>query len=40
MKKFKLFGFKFIFKKRYGKYFLDSIPTKNIVRIDQNEIIG
>ena len=29
-----------IVTKRYGKYFLDSIPTKNIVRIDQNEIIG
>lgn len=29
-----------IVAKRYGKYFLDSIPTKNIVRIDQNEIIG
>ena len=29
-----------IVTKRYGKYFLDSIPTKNIVRKDQNEIIG
>ncbi len=29
-----------IVTKRYGKYFLDSIPTKNIIRIDQSEIIG
>ena len=29
-----------IVTKRYGKYFLDSIPTKNIQRIDQSEITG
>ncbi len=29
-----------IVTKRYGKYFLDSIPTKNIITIDQNEIIS
>ena len=29
-----------IVTKRYGKYFIDSIPSKNIVRIDQNEIFG
>ena len=29
-----------IVTKRYGKYFLDSIPTKNIIRIDQSEIIS
>lgn len=29
-----------IVTKRYGKYFLDSIPTKNIIRVDQSEIIG
>lgn len=29
-----------IVTKRYGKYFLDSIPTKNIIRIAQDEIIS
>ncbi|WP_300357992.1 helicase C-terminal domain-containing protein [Fusobacterium sp.] len=29
-----------IVTKRYGKYFLDSIPTKNIITIDQSEIIS
>lgn len=28
-----------IVTKRYGKYFLDSIPTKNIIRINQDEIV-
>ena len=28
-----------IVTKRYGKYFLDSIPTKNIIRINQKDII-
>ena len=29
-----------IIKKRYGKYFLDSIPTKNILVSDKFEILG
>lgn len=28
-----------IINKKYGKYFLDSIPTKNIVKVSQKEII-
>lgn len=29
-----------VITKRYGKYFIDSIPTKNIQRIDPSEILG
>ena len=29
-----------IITKTYGKYFLESIPTKNISRIDVEEILG